>query len=177
VIHFLWSFAVRVAGNWNWKAAILSAAGRAPIFMIATARFGWRAMSLAGAVELVFRLFSSGVFAGITQNVRNTRPIWRAFVCISILIPTTSLGLDWLVHRAVGTPNLKAGIAVSIAVSVLTALFDWYSMNRGVLIVGNDGRSFVADLMSLPSVIAGFVTAPIRFVRNARQPLESSAAD
>jgi hypothetical protein len=166
-----------VVGSWNWKAAILSATGRAPVFLISTARFGLRAMSVAGSVELVFRFLLSGVLAGVTQNVRSIRPLWRALVCITVLIPSASLVLDWLVHRMMHTPNLKTGIWASLVISVITALFDWYSMSRGVLIVGEEGKSFAADLSLLPSLIAGFVTEPFRLLRNSVQPLESPAAD
>ncbi len=173
MIRILWM----TARSWNWKAAILSAVGRAPIFIVTTARYGLRAMSAAAAAELLFRLVFSGVFAAITQNVRKTRPIWRAFVCISILVPALSLSLDWLVHRAMHTPNLKVGIGASFAISVLTALFDWYSMNRGVLIVGAEGRSFLADLLSMPSVIAAFVTEPLRLFQRRAEPLQAPVGD
>ena len=114
MIRSLCNAGVRVTGAWNWKAAILSAACRAPIFMLATAKYGWRVMSLAAIVELIFRFFFSGVFAGITQSARKARPVWRAFVCITVVVPMASMCLDGLVHGAMRTPNLKAGIGASL---------------------------------------------------------------
>ena len=40
-----------IVRQWNWKAAVLSAAGRAPIFLLASYSYGWDRALLAFAVE------------------------------------------------------------------------------------------------------------------------------
>lgn len=160
--------------TWHWKAAALSVAGRAPIFAVTTASHGMHSLKMAVLVEAAYRVCSSGVFAGITQAIRNHKPLWRSALCITVLIPAISLWLDYLLHLAMGTPNLKAGIGISLGVSVLTSLFDWYVMHHGVLIVGDNGNSFLSDLRALPGLVGKFLTEPAaRFLRNARSLLEA----
>jgi hypothetical protein len=160
--------------GWNWKTAALSAAARAPIFALTTASHGLHSVKMAVLVEAAYRVGSSGVFAGITQAIRHQKPIWRSALCITVLIPSVSLWLDYLLHLAMGTPNLKAGIGISLGVSLLTSLFDWYSMHHGVLIVGENGNSFLSDLRALPMLAGKFLTEPpMRLWRNARRLLEA----
>lgn len=165
---------ISILRNWNWKAAVLSAVGRAPIFLIATFSYGWRSVSLAVAVEFAYRAGSAGFFASCIQSIRWSSPGWRSVFQVTVLIPAVSLLLDYVLHRAVGTPNLKTGIVISFMVSALTSLFNWYSMRRGVLIVGSESRSLLCDLKSMPVVIVGFLLEPpVRAWRFGRQILQS----
>src|SRR5262245_53918194 len=72
---------------WNWKAAVFSAATRAPIFGIAAASHGWHGVIGAVLVEAAYRVCSSGVFAGVTQAMRDWKPIWRPALCLTVVIP------------------------------------------------------------------------------------------
>jgi hypothetical protein len=155
----LWLFPKHLAAllrNWNWKAAILSASWRTPIFILTTMKYGWRRMSLAASIEIVYRMVSSGFFACIIQSFRSAKPTWHSLSIVAILIPVATLAADGAIHHVMGTPNLKTGIALSFALTVIVSLFTWHGMSRGVLIVGNGSRSFVGDLRALPAVIIGF---------------------
>jgi hypothetical protein len=164
-----------IVHNWNWKAALLSAAGRAPIFLIATAGYGWRSMSIAAGIEFAYRAVSAGFFASIIQSARRSPSRWNSAFQITVLVPGACLLLDYLLHRALGTPNLKTGFVISFAVSCVTSLFNWYSMNRGVLMVGAESKSLLADLKALPATVAGFLIEPPRRVwRLGRQVMQSS---
>jgi hypothetical protein len=146
---------------WNWKAATLSAAGRAPIFLVTTCTYGWRAVTVAVTAEALYRAGSAGFFAAVTQALRNRRPRWLTMLLVAVLIPAISLVLDCLLHLFLGTPNLTRGMLVSTLVSVVTSVFNWYSMRRGTLLVGRTGVSFVSDLCCLPQLVLQFLLEPL----------------
>jgi hypothetical protein len=146
--------------HWNWKAALLSAVGRSPVFLVTTYSFGWRSATLAVAVETAYRAGTAGLFAAFTQVVRNKRPIWLAITLITVAIPVVSLGLDCLVHLTMRTPNLGVGILISFIISAATSLFNWYSMRHGTLLVGREQDRFVNDLRRMPKLILGFLLVP-----------------
>jgi hypothetical protein len=146
--------------RWNWKAALLSAVGRAPVFLITTFSFGWRASSRAVVLETAYRAGTAGIFASIIQEVRNRRPIWLAISIITVAVPAVSQVLDYVLHFLMHTPNLHTSLLVSLIISAVTSLFSWYSMRRGTLLVGREQDSFAHDLCKLPRLILGFIIAP-----------------
>jgi hypothetical protein len=48
---------------------------------------------------------------------------------------------------------------VSLMLSALSALFNWYAMRRGTLLVGGEGRGFGEDLRRLPRLMFNFFAA------------------
>ncbi len=150
--------------RWNWKAAVLSAAARAPVFLLTTIGHGWRRVWLAVIVETTFRIGTAGIFAAATQAFRNTRPEWAAALVILLWIPMLSLVLDGLLHLSVGTPNIGAGMLLSLLVSAASSLFNWYAMCRGTLLVGEEAHSFCSDLKALPGLVLGFLLTPLRWI-------------
>jgi hypothetical protein len=151
---------------WNWKAAVMSVLYRAPVFFLTSLKAGWRLAVGAMFAESIFRAITSGFYGAIVQALRNMEPPWLAAFVISLVLPAGIQALEYLVHWLRGTPNLGAGILVSILVSGIAALFNWYAMRRGTLLTGTEGRPFLADLKSLPAVIFGFIiAAPIAIWR------------
>ena len=64
-----------------------------------------------------------------------------------------------------GTPHLRIAEIVSLFVSAISALFNWYAMRRGTLLVGGEGGSFGGDLRRLPRLLFGFLASlPRRIV-------------
>lgn len=59
--------------RWNWKAAVLSAIARAPIFVITTYSFGWPGATLVAGVEVVYWAGAAGAFAGVIHALRDLR--------------------------------------------------------------------------------------------------------
>lgn len=164
--------------HWNWKAALLSAAGRAPVFLATTYSYGWRRATLAVAVETAYRAGTAGFFAAFIQAIRNRRPTWLAVLLTTGAVPAVSLGLDYLLHLLMGTPNLRAGILVSLIISAITSLFNWYSMQRGTLLVGQEQNSLVMDLCRMPGLILGFLLVPFSWMwRCTRQVFVPCGAD
>jgi hypothetical protein len=149
---------------WNWKAAALSIILRAPIYVATTFKYGWRVTTTAAAVEAVFSSGAAGVYAALTQAIRYATPEGVVALLLLVALPAVTLVLDALFHYVMGTPNLAAGVIVSLVVSVLSSGFNWYSMRRGTLLVGEKARPFGSDLASLPLLIARFVLEPFIFL-------------
>jgi len=151
--------------SWNWKAAALSVILRAPVYVATTIHHGWRRATLEAFVEGGFSACASGVYGAFTQAVRDAEPQSAVACLLVVVLPAITLTLDSLLHWAIGTPNLHAGITASFVVSVLSSLFTWYSMRRGTLLVGSEGESFWSDLARLPLLILRFLAEPFGFLR------------
>jgi hypothetical protein len=149
---------------WNWKAAALSAGGRAPIFLAATLSHGWHAAAEASLLEAAYRAATAGFFAALTEALLQMRPRWLALTTVLAVIPAVSLWLDYLLHLRMGTPNLGIGIAISFLISTITSLFNWHSMRQGTLIIGRGRRTFRSDLQAMPKLILDFVLGPPAWV-------------
>ncbi len=142
---------------WNWKSALLSLFLRGPIFLVASVRQGWRATISALLTESMFCLISAGFYGALVQSLRDARPLWLTGVFLTLVIPAVFQALEYLLHWFRGTPHLRLAEIVSLVVSGLSALFNWYAMRRGTLLVGKDSRSFGTDIHKLPRLIAGFL--------------------
>ena len=150
--------------SWNWKATALSVLYRAPVFLISTHRHGLQTMAAAGIVESVFRIAITGVYASITQAVEWAEPQWMVAIVVLAVIPGGTVALEAVVHWLAATPNLRAGLAVSLALSVLSSGFNWFSMRKGALLVGREAPSFGTDLARMPILIGRFVAGPALIV-------------
>jgi hypothetical protein len=141
---------------WNWKSALLSAVFRAPVFILTGYRFGWRSILGAVAAESIFRIVVSGFYGAIAQKLTNVKPRWKAVLILVVVLPAVEQSADFLLHRARGTPNLGWAMLTSCIVMALSAMFNWYAMTRGALRT-DSGKSFLADLRSLPRILVQFV--------------------
>jgi hypothetical protein len=162
---------------WNWKAAMLSVVCRAPIFLLIALGHGWRRASIAMLVEAGFRASSTGFFAAGTQALIKARPKWLALLLMLTGFPILTLVLDGLLHRAMHTPNLATGMIVSLFLSALASLFDWYSMRRGTLLIGDGAKSLWSDLKTLPQLLLGFLLTPPAWAWRSTQRLLSWEAE
>jgi hypothetical protein len=155
---------------WNWKAGVLSAIYRAPIFLLTSLRAGWRVALSAMFAETVFRVVTSGFYGALTQAFRRLEPAWVAFTIILVLTPAVVQLLEFLVHHFTHTPNLKTGVFISTAMTAMASLFNWYSMRQGAMLTGREARPFSADLKRFPALLYGFVTAiPIAIAQRLRR--------
>jgi hypothetical protein len=171
VIHRLLRHPVRsFVICWNWKAATLSMVLRVPVYGLTTLKYGWRAATLAGIVEALFTALVAGVYAALTEAIRDAKPQHMVAFLLLVVVPAITLFFDALVHYVVHTPNLVAGVSASLMVSIISSAFNWYSMRRGTLLVGSGARSFTSDILALPLLIARFLGEPLAFFwRSARQ--------
>jgi hypothetical protein len=151
-------------GRWNWKAAILASVLRGLIFFVATLKAGWHAAVGAMLVECAYRAVTSGFWGAITQAFKGAEPGWLANLAVLILVPLLAHGLQLIVHLASGTKRLWASMLSSIALTVVSTLFNLYAMRHGALLVGPESRGFGSDLSRLPKLIIGFLAAGPRLL-------------
>jgi hypothetical protein len=144
---------------WNWKAAWLSIILRGPIFLGVTIRRGFRVSASAILVECLYCAITAGFYGAIVQNLRDAEPQWLTLLFLTVAIPSIFQVFELLLHRFHRTPHLKVAEFISIGVSAVSALFNWYAMRRGALLVGGEGGSFGSDLRRLPRLIFSFVTS------------------
>lgn len=164
--------------RWNWKAASLSAALRAPIYLFTSIIYrhgshrhsSWRSVLVAVLVEAVYSSAISGCYGAFTQALRNAEPTWLAGLLITVAMPALLQYADYAVHLAAGTPNLRTGVIASAIFALLSSLFNWYIMRRGALLVGDAGRSFASDMRRMPVLILNFLLEiPRRCIRYCRR--------
>lgn len=143
---------------WNWKSALLSLILRGPIFLVATFHRGWRSAVAALLTESIFCVLTAGFYGAIVQSLRDARPEWLTAVFLTVVMPAIFQVLEYWLHLSRGTPHLIPAEIISVAVSAISALFNWYAMRRGTLLVGAEGKAFGSDLRRLPRLILGFLT-------------------
>ncbi|GAC1414352.1 MAG: hypothetical protein NVSMB62_00120 [Acidobacteriaceae bacterium] len=153
--------------SFNWKTAAISAILRGLMFFFTNLRSGHILALRATQVEACFAICASGVFGAITQRIRDAQPAWVRGLAIWCLLPLTLLTVQFFVHRAFGTPQLKASMIVSFCFAAVGTGFNWFAMRRGALLVatGEGRRSFLEDLRAIPILVGEFVMAPVRGLR------------
>jgi hypothetical protein len=146
----------RILRFWNWKNAVLSVVLRGPIFLVAASRLGWKAALAALCVEIIFCVVTAGFYGAIVQNLKDAEPRWLTAIFLAGVIPFIFQVLEYLMHWLRGTPHLRAAAVVSLFAGAIAALFNWYAMRRGTLLVGREGAGFGRDLHRLPLLLLRF---------------------
>ena len=155
---------------WNWKSATLSTTLRGPVFLVAAARHGWEAAMGALFAESLFCAVSAGFYGAIVQSLRDAEPQWLTGVFLAAVIPVIFQLLEYIMHWFLATPHLRTAAIVSLIIGSFSALFNWYAMRRGTLLIGEEGRSFGSDLYRLPLLFLGFLAVlPRRLAANAKR--------
>jgi hypothetical protein len=149
----------RILRLWNWKSALLSTILRGPIFLVAAVRQGWKAAFAALLTESIFCAVSAGFYGAIVQSLKDAEPQWLTGIFLAGVVPVIFQVLEYLLHWFRGTPHLRIAEIVSLVLSGLSALFNWYAMRRGTLLVGGEGGTFGGDMRRLPRLIVGFLAA------------------
>jgi hypothetical protein len=124
-------------------------------------------MATAGIVESVFRIVITGINASITQAIEWAEPQWMVAILVLAVIPCITMALEAVAHSLASTPNLLAGLLVSLALSVLSSGFNWFSMRKGALLIGRDASSFGTDLSRMPMLIGRFIASPALMIWRA----------
>jgi hypothetical protein len=158
---------------WNWKSALLSVILRGPIFFIAAVNRGWRVAIAALFTESLFCVLSAGFYGAIVQILKDAEPQWLTGVFLTVAVPITFQVLEYLLHWFRGTPHLRIAGIVSFVVSAVSALFNWYAMRRGTLLVGSEGGGFAGDLRRLPRLLFGFLAVLPRRIANKSKSYSS----
>jgi hypothetical protein len=137
---------------------------RVPVFLVAALRRGVEAIALAVLTEAAVCTLTAGFYAALVQVIRNMQPLWLTATFITLILPALAQLIEYGAHRFVGTPHRVAVVYVSTAISATTALFNWYAMRRGTLLVGNERTPLASDLRNLPRLIGNFLLLPVRIV-------------
>jgi hypothetical protein len=152
---------------WNWKSALLSMVLRGPIFLGVTIRRGWHSIFETLLVESIFCVGTAGFYGAIVQTFRNAEPEWLTGVFLALIMPMCFQVLEYGMHYLRGTPHLKVAEIISVIVSALSGLFNWYAMRQGTMLVAGEGVSLGADVKRLPFLLLEFfILKPYRFFRN-----------
>lgn len=142
---------------------------RGPIFFVAAVHRGWEAAMAALFTESVFCVLSAGFYGAVVQILKDAEPQWLTGVLLTIVVPVTFQVLEYVLHWFQGTPHLRVAGIVSLGVSAVSALFNWYAMRRGTFLVGQEAGAFGGDLRRLPRLLLEFVALlPRKIVRQSK---------
>lgn len=154
--------------RWNWKAALLSALLRSPIFFTAYLfqKQGLRVAAGAMAAQFIFRTLYGGANGAIIQSYSKVEPAWHAVVTIPLVLTALSHVAEWVVQSFydsyTGTTGKGKAILISVLVSVISAVFNLFAMRRGALLVKDESeQSLFRDLIRMPWIIFEFVSFPL----------------
>lgn len=154
--------------RWNWKAAVLSAMLRAPIFFF-TYLFKKDGLKLAiGAAiaQSIFRFIFGGVNGAIIQSFSKVEPAWHAILTVPLVLATLSHVIEFAVQSAydsqTGVDGKNRALAVSIIVSAVSAVFNLFAMRRGALLVKDESQQSIwRDLKRMPWLALEFISFPL----------------
>jgi hypothetical protein len=144
--------------QWNWKSAVLSALTRGALFFFANLGAGVSAALGAMSIEAVFYITVAGFYGSATEAFRRARPAWLATLTIMFVMPAINHLMEFLLHWANGTRKLTTSIVASIALSMISAVFNLFAMQRGAFIVGDERQSLLDDFRQLPQIVFDFLT-------------------
>lgn len=144
---------------------MLSLILRGPIFLVASAHRGYRSAVGALVTESLFCVLTAGFWGAIVQSLRDAEPEWLTGIFLTLVLPALFQTLEYWLHWLRGTPHLRKAEMTSVVVSGLSALFNWYAMRRGTLLVGVGSPRFETDLGRLPGLLLGFLAVvPRKFI-------------
>ena len=154
--------------RWNWKAAVLSALLRAPIFFFAYffKKDGLKLAIGAAIVQSSFRLIFGGVNGAIIQSFSKVEPAWHAVLTVPIILATFSHFVEYFVQTAydnqTGVDGKGRAIAISVVVSAISAIFNLFAMRRGALLVKDESQQSIwRDLKRMPWLALEFLSFPL----------------
>jgi hypothetical protein len=175
---------LQILMRWNWKAALLGAIFRASFYFTVykTSKESWMVTLTAVLLELVFRFFTGGISGALVQSFRKATPTWLATMIITISLPLFSHIVEFITHYS--QENLFSNVfaasenkarekafAVSVLISALSAIFNIFIMQRGVLLVGagKETKSLWGDVKRIPHLVVEFMSIlPIKILTAMR---------
>ena len=138
--------------QWNWKAALMSAATRGLLFCVVVVPRG--AADFRGAfIEIASRIALGGCWGSAMQALRRARPAWLAGLLVALLLPACAHLLEYALLKAGAATHIKTGMIVSVAFSGASLAVNFALMRRGLLITGRGANSLAADFRELPAAL------------------------
>jgi len=181
VLRSLAGHPLQIITRWNWKSALLGALLRASFYFTVyqASRESLIVTMTAVLVELSFRFFTSGVSGALVQSFRRATPAWLAILIVSVSLPLFSHTVEFITHYSqerffsnvfpASENNARTyAFTISVLFSALSAMFNLFAMQHGVLLVGagKETKSLWSDLKKIPLLAFEFVTyLPILILR------------
>jgi hypothetical protein len=154
--------------RWNWKAAVLSALLRAPIFFVTyiSKKDGLKLAVGAAIAQSIFRFIFGGVNGAIIQAFSKVEPAWHAILTVPLVLAAFSHIIEFVVQtlydNQTGANRKGKAIAVSIIISAISAVFNLFAMRRGALLVKDESeQSIWRDLKRMPWLAFEFLSFPL----------------
>jgi hypothetical protein len=154
--------------RWNWKAAVLSALLRAPIFFFSYLfkKDGLKLAIGAAVAQSLFRFIFGGVNGAIIQSFSKVEPAWHAVLTIPLVLAAFSHFIEFVVQTMYDNQNGVTGkgraVAVSVVVSAISAVFNLFAMRRGALLVKDESQQSIwRDLSRMPWLALEFISFPL----------------
>ena len=154
--------------RWNWKAAVLSAMLRAPIFFFTYLfkKDGLKLAAGAAIAQSIFRIVFGGVNGSIIQSFSKVEPAWHAVLTVPLVLAAFSHLIEFVVQtmydNQTGVNGKSNAIIVSIAVSAISAIFNLFAMRRGALLVKDESQQSIwRDLRRMPWLALEFISFPL----------------
>jgi hypothetical protein len=157
-----------VIWRWHWKAAVMSGLFRAPIFFLSYKKEGFAVAVGAMFAQFFSRMIFGGVNGAIIQSFSRVKPQWHAFLTVPLVLAFFSHLIEFLVQSVYdsyyGTTSMGKAITVSVAISMLSAVFNLYAMSRGSFLVKDERQqSLWRDLQNAPRLVFDFMAfVPLR---------------
>ena len=146
---------------WNYKSALMSAAVRAPLFLLVNLPAGQDAALAAGATEFWFRFITAGFYGSMTEafsRLRTPGSTWAAL----LVVPGVAHLMEFLVHTWRDTPVIGPAVAASICLTLVSTSFNLFAMRRGALLSGEGCRPLRDDLREIPRLVVMCVAVLLR---------------
>lgn len=172
VFRSLLGHPTQVITRWNWKSALLGAMMRASFYFTVyqASKEAWIVTLTAVLVELSFRFVTSGISGSLVQSFRKATPAWLAMTVVTVSLPIFGHSVEFFTHyiqeayfASIFPPSINSSrqkaFAISVLISVLSALFNIFLMRNGVMLVGagEETKSLWSDFKSIPQLLAEFV--------------------
>ena len=145
--------------EWNWKAALFSAALRAPIFFISDHHAAAGQALGAMLTEAVFAAGLGGFLGSIIQRLRDARPLLGTALIMLVAIPAALVGVQYVVHTWVSPQKIRGSLIASFLLAALSTGFNWFAMEQGAILTDGQADSLGADLQHIPLIIYRFLMA------------------
>jgi len=125
-------------------------------------------MVAAVLVECFFCAATAGFYGALIQTLRDAQPLWVTAVFLTVAVPGVLQVFEAYLHWSRGTPHWRIAEIVSVFISAISSLFNWYAMRQGTFLVGAEGKSFGADLRRFPLLFFSFIAYLPRHILRKR---------
>ncbi len=138
----------------------MSAIVRSTVYAVAMMHGALRDGLAVISVEMVYVVFTAGLWAGLQQMALNARHRRVGDLMIVVGVPGLSQLADWLLHHMVGAPMPQRALLSVCAFTLLSALFHRHVMRHGGFLTGERSGSIVDDFRRMPRLVLSFLMWP-----------------